>query len=396
MRAKEGAHVSLTLSAIEADVRLDLFDPAGASQRWSTSDIDRAIDKAVDRYTQYYPNINWVDMNTEAYQRTYPYPTPANASYPVMWIERILMPLQVYGSYFSPPATAPTLAQGSAGNVNGTVQYCVTFISQGGETTAGPAQSITVTNKQVNLTHIPLGPATTQTPAIAVNVVTGRNIYRTTNGGSMFYLLACLQDNTTTMFTDNTLDSSLAGQPNPPSVNTSGVMYWPPFERNFSEFSNLFDSTYALAAGGNMGAQGAVGTTPSDLGAVQQAFTLKLGTAELPQDNTLVMRVFYATKHQLDSNGTTIPEIHRDIIVLGAVAYCMEAYQIPTNDNFHFQDGALRDQVDDTAIPRAWAQAAKNKMSQFEARLQEIKRQRDFASSARVHWGDIAARYPRL
>lgn len=388
--------MSLTLSDIENAVRLDLFDPAGASQRWATSDIDRAIDKAIDRYTQYYPNINWVDMNTEAYQRTYPYPTPANPAYPVLWIERILMPLQVYGSFFSPPATAPGAAVGSAGNVNGTVQYCVTFISQGGETTPGPATSITVSNQQVQLSNIPLGAMQTQVPAIATNNVTGRNIYRTQAGGSTFSLLGTIQDNTTTTFTDNVADSSLAGQPSPPSVNTSGVMYWPPFERNFSEFSNLFDSTYALAAGGNMGAQGAVGTTPSQIGAVQQTFTLKIGTAELPQDNTLVMRVFYATKHQLDTNGTTIPEIHRDIIVLGACAYCLEAYQIPTNDNFHFQDGALRDQVDDTAIPKAWLEAAKKKMSQFETRLQEIKRQRDFAASSRVHWGDVPARYPRL
>jgi hypothetical protein len=35
-------------------------------------------------------------------------------------------------------------------------------------------------------------------------------------------------------------------------------------------------------------------------------------------------------------------------------------------------------------------------MTQFEARLQEIKQQRDFAASSRAHWGDIAARWPRL
>jgi hypothetical protein len=74
----------------------------------------------------------------------------------------------------------------------------------------------------------------------------------------------------------------------------------------------------------------------------------------------------------------------------------MEAYQVPTNDNFEFQDGGLRDHVDDTAIPTSWAIASKNKMDQFLARLEEIKRQRDFASSARVHWGDIAWRYERL
>jgi hypothetical protein len=386
--------MSFTLSTVETAVRTDLFDTGSA--RWATSDIDRAIDKAVDRHTAYYPNIAYSDMPTQAYQRTYPYPQPANPAYPVLWIERILEPLQVYGSFFTPAAAGPALVQGSAGNVNGTVQYAVTFLSQGGETTPGPATSITVSNKQVNLTNIPLGASTVQIPAIAVNTVIGRNIYRTQNGGSTFYLLACIQDNVTTSFTDNVLDSALASQPQPPAVNTSGVMYWPPFERNFSEFSNLFDSTYVLAAGGNMAAQGAVGSSPSPIGAVQQAFTLKIGTAELPQDNTLVMRVFYATKHQLDSNGSTIPEIHRDIITLGACAYAMEAYEVPTNDNFDFQDGALRDKVDDTKIPLAWMQAAANKMQQFEKRLEEIKRQRDFAVSSRVHWGDISARYARL
>lgn len=384
----------MILSDIETAVRQDLFDPG--STRWQTSDIDRAIDKAVDRYTQYYPNIAFSDMPTEPFQRTYPYPQPANPAYPVLWIEKIIEPLQVFGSYFAPPSAGPTLAAGGAGNVNGAVQYLVTFISQGGETTAGAATSITITNSQVNLSNIPIGPATTTTPNIATNTVIGRNIYRTQAGSSTFFLLTTLKDNSTTTYTDNIADASLAGQPSPPAVNTSGVMYWPPFERDFAEFSNLWDSNYALAAGGNMGSQGAVGTTISDIGAVQKSFTLKLSGAELPQDNTLVMRVYYATKHQLDSSGSTIPEIHRDIIVLGACAYAMEAYQVPTNDNFDFQDGALRDKVDDTAIPKAWLAATKSRMQQFEARLQEIKNQRDFASSERVHWGDIASRYARL
>jgi len=69
---------------------------------------------------------------------------------------------------------------------------------------------------------------------------------------------------------------------------------------------------------------------------------------------------------------------------------------VPTNDNFDFQDGALRDRIDDTKIPQAWMAAAHAKMTQFEARLQEIKQQRDFATSSRAHWGDIAARWPRL
>src|SRR6266700_1463466 len=134
----------MLLSDVETAVRLDLFDPAGANQRWATSDIDRAIDKAVDRYTEYYPNIAWADMASEAYQRTYPYPTSWNANYPVLWIERVLYPLQVYGSQFAAPLSAPTAtAVSGSGLSSGVYQYVVTYLSQGGETTAGPMVSVT-------------------------------------------------------------------------------------------------------------------------------------------------------------------------------------------------------------------------------------------------------------
>src|SRR5215813_4194427 len=95
----------MILSDIETMVRQDLFDPNAS--RWQTSDIDRAIDKAVDRYSQYYPNIAFADMQMQPYQRTYPYPISWNASYPLLWLEKVLYPLQVYGSTYSVPTSAP-------------------------------------------------------------------------------------------------------------------------------------------------------------------------------------------------------------------------------------------------------------------------------------------------
>ena len=56
----------------------------------------------------------------------------------------------------------------------------------------------------------------------------------------------------------------------------------------------------------------------------------------------------------------------------------------------------LRDRVDDTSIPQSWLAAIEQRRAQFDMRLQEVKNQRDFATSARVHWGDIATRWPRL
>jgi hypothetical protein len=387
----------MLLTDIETMVRQDLFDTAAT--RWANSDIDRAIDKAVDRYSQYYPNITFVDMPMQPYQRTYPYPQSWNSNYPALWIEKVLYPLQVYGSQYAPPISAPTAnAVAGAGLNVQTYSYQVTFLTQGGETLPGPAVTVTTTsgNQQVRLTNIPFAPAQPLMPGVATNNVIGRNIYRTQDGGSAFYLLTTLQDNTTTTYIDSTADSSLSGMPQPPTLNTSGVMVWPPYERAFSEYSNMYDSNTALAAGGNMGLMGAVGDSRGSTGTQSPSFTLNLGPTELPKDNTLLMRVFYATKQQLDTSGSTIPEVHRDIIVLGAVAYSLEAYQVPTNDNFVFQDGGLRDHVDDTHIPASWLVTAQYKMQQFEARLTEIKQQRDFASSARSHWGDIPLRWTRL
>jgi hypothetical protein len=388
----------MLLSDIETMVRQDLFDPNAT--RWANSDIDRAIDKAVDRYSAYYPNIAFADMQMEPYQRTYPYPASWNTNYPVLWIEKILYPLQVYGSTYAAPISAPSATRiAGTGLSIGTYQYLTTFITQGGETPAGPP-SVSVTtnggNQQIALSNIPVAPSQPLTPGVATNNVIGRGIYRTAVGGSTFYYLTALQDNTTTTYTDNAPDASLVTTATPPTINTSGVMVWPPFERAFSEYSNMFDSNTALARGGNQGTMGAIGDASGPTGTQQASFTLNLSPVELPKDNTLVMRVFYATKQQLDNNGSTIPEVHRDVIVLGAVAYALEAYQVPTNDNFDFQDGSLHDRVNDSMIPLAWLKTAQYKMQQFEARLTEIKQQRDFASSARAHWGDIPLRYTRL
>lgn len=387
----------MILSDVETMTRQDLFDP-GAS-RWQTSDIDRAIDKAVDRYSNYYPNIVFADMQMQPYQRTYPYPTPWNASYPVLWVEKILYPLQVYGTYYAVPSSAPSAARtAGAGLSVGTYQYLTTYLTQGGETTAGSSVSVTTNggNQQVNLTNLPISNNQTATPGVATNNVIGRAIYRTLVGGSTFYYLTAIQDNTTTTYTDSTTDSSLTSMPQPPTINTSGVMVWPPYDRSFAEYSNMYDSNIALARGGNQGTMGQIGDAIGPTGTQQASFTLNLKPTELPKDNTLVMRVFYATKHQLDSSSSTIPEVHRDIIVLGAVAYAMEAYQVPTNDNFDFQDGGLRDKIDDSMIPTKWLKTAQERMKQFEDRLKEIKQQRDFASSACAHWGDIPSRWNRL
>src|SRR5689334_6615442 len=83
-------------------------------------------------------NITFTDMQMQAYQRTYPYPQSWNSNYPVLWIEKILYPLQVYGSQYAPPSTAPTAsAIAGTGLSVQTYSYQVTFLTQGGETPSG-------------------------------------------------------------------------------------------------------------------------------------------------------------------------------------------------------------------------------------------------------------------
>ncbi len=353
----------MNLTDLENAVRQDLFDPAGLTQRWQTSDIDRALEKAVDRYSAYAPRIVSVDMASVPGQRTYAY--PASMSPTAWWVERVEYPLLVPGSAIAPPEVAPALAAvAGAGLGVGVYQYAVTFVTASGETLPGPLATVTTTagNQQVQLSGIPIAP--TSLPA-GVTVL-ARRLYRTSADGSGLSLLATMNDNTTTTYLDSAPDSALAGAAAPPSVNTAGLLIYPPIRRAFSD-------------------------TPG-----AGVFTLLLTNAELPTGSSLVLRVAFGTKHQLDASGSTIPEAHREVIVLGACAYALLAYQVPTNDNFLFQDGSVHDRLDDSMIPKNWRQAGVDMLGRFHARLEEIKRQRDAASAAIAQWGEVPRRWWRL
>lgn len=110
----------------------------------------------------------------------------------------------------APPiaCTATLASPAAAGNVDaGAHRYAVTFVTADGETEMGPVSgAVTVAssavNGQVSLTGIPTGGSD----------VTGRKIYRTTAGGSLYLLLTTLANNSATTYTDNTADSGLGAQ----------------------------------------------------------------------------------------------------------------------------------------------------------------------------------------
>ena len=100
------------------------------------------------------------------------------------------------------PGALTDADDGNPGNPNGTYLYKVTFVCGArGETELGTVSGgvVVVTNK-IDLTAIPTGED---------GVVTARRIYRTKDSGSTYFLVTTLQDNSTTIYTDDVGDGDL-------------------------------------------------------------------------------------------------------------------------------------------------------------------------------------------
>lgn len=154
---------------------------------------------------------------------------------------------------------APTVAvNAAAGNLNGSYNYRITFVTANGETPAGTlSATVTPSNQQVNLTNIPVSSASS---------VIARRIYRTYVGGGVaggtgitFYLklVTTINDNTTTTYTDNIPDGSLGAFQ--PWMNTTGgfiyinstrVFEVAPFSTGVGDESLAVNTGYGNAAFG--------------------------------------------------------------------------------------------------------------------------------------------------
>jgi hypothetical protein len=108
------------------------------------------------------------------------------------------------------PPSAPSAAAGSSGTLNGSYKWGVTFLTSTGETELGLiTAALTLTSQQGSLTSVPTGPSGT----------TARNIYRTKAGGSTFYQVGQIADNTTATYTDSSSDATIGVNPSPPPTN---------------------------------------------------------------------------------------------------------------------------------------------------------------------------------
>lgn len=120
----------------------------------------------------------------------------------------------------SPAAPAPgsptVAAAAGAGLEVGAYRYAVTFVTAKGETETGAEATVTTTvgNQAVNVADIPTGAAGSST--------VGRRVYRTAVNGptGTGRLVATIEDNTTTTFSDTVADARLGDEPPIARVNT--------------------------------------------------------------------------------------------------------------------------------------------------------------------------------
>lgn len=118
------------------------------------------------------------------------------------------------------PTAAPTVAVGSATGITGVYKYAYTNLQfDGTESNMSPVSgAVTVANQKVDVSAIAVASSTT------VPYIKGRNIYRTRNGGTVYYFLTTITGNTTTTYTDSTADASLGaiGPTAGDSINDNG------------------------------------------------------------------------------------------------------------------------------------------------------------------------------
>jgi len=355
-----------TLAEAVADLRRDLFDraqgvDAGVAPRWDDDDLARALDRAVDEYSLVAPLIGAAMTATLPHTRSYAYPPGA------WWIESVEYPSGLYLPVLIPfeegvtpslgaPSRAPAAASGGAGPLDGTYTWGVTFFKSGGETVPGPYSApLTLQGGAALLSGIPLGPPGT----------VGRNVYRAR------------------------LDMGAA----PGSAGVPPVPVASDPSQGARLAGQLFDNTATewvdAAPDSLLGAAAPAADTTANLA----QFTLKLPPGRLPAGVDGALTVTYAGKHGLTLAGTSIPARHRDVVLLGAAAHAMLAYQAGTNDLFEYQDGEMRDRVDERTVPTAWLTAGTHLLTRFQSKLKEIKGQRNAGIAAVARWGDTPARW---
>jgi len=131
-------------------------------------------------------------------------------------VKDIIVSHNLYFFPVDPSASAPTAAiNPTAGNLNGTYRYAITFVTADGETNVQSySPAVSPVNEQVDLSSIAVS---------SDSRVVARRIYRNTGvytASTNIYLVATINDNTSTKYTDNIPDGDLGSRV--PVRNTTG------------------------------------------------------------------------------------------------------------------------------------------------------------------------------
>jgi len=128
------------------------------------------------------------------------------------------------------------LDSGSGSGPDGTYTYKVTFYSSSYEVSLDtPSNELTVTDNDISLSMIPIGPDT-----LIDEDIIGRKIYRTEDGGSTYKLLSngTIADNTTTTLTDSDADGDLGATLSPNYTYPPPKGRYPLIHKNRLWFAN--------------------------------------------------------------------------------------------------------------------------------------------------------------
>jgi hypothetical protein len=122
-------------------------------------------------------------------------------------------------SYMTAPDACTAAELDEAGSVTVGNHYVkITFVTAIGETDIGTASSVVAAagSKKIRCTSIPVGTAST---------VTDRRVWMTKAGGTTYYLVAAVGDNTTTQYDINVADAALIFGANTLGGTSSGRLY---------------------------------------------------------------------------------------------------------------------------------------------------------------------------
>ena len=345
----------MTLTDMETQVRQDLNDTDATNYRWPTAIVDRCIARAVKEYSFVWPRLQGIVLPVTPGVRAYAQPASCALAVPAA---PLLSALPSGGSL---PA--------------GTVYVRVSAAVGSSETGPSVEASIAV---------VASGSVSVQIAAVAG--AQSYNVYAGSSpGAEMWNGLA-----TTTGPGAYTITSLAPVQTNPQG-GAATVNNLAPLK--------LSEPVASVQAWWIEEVEFPVGFWPALTAPFEEQgglFVLNVDPSRAPALGSTVMNVIYAAIHQLDVAGSTVLDQDSDVIALGAYAYACLQYGTPAADNFKFQDGELRDMLDDSMVPAAWQKLGGDALARYRQQLEAIRQRRDYQAAAIVQWGDVPRRWDRL